>query len=72
MKSLCITLGIICTLIGTLLFILPGSVLFLLAGLMLLSIDFPVVRNWLNHCQRSMRRGAVKLDSYLLSRKLSR
>ncbi|GGO70486.1 PGPGW domain-containing protein [Bowmanella pacifica] len=72
MKSLRIGLGMTFTLIGTVLFILPGSILFLLAGLVLLSVDFPVARQWLKRCQRGMYKGASRLDSILLNRKLSR
>ena len=68
-KPLRITLGAICTFIGTVLFILPGSILFLIAGLFLLSFDFPVVKGWLKKSMRAMSIGAAKLDSYLLNRR---
>lgn len=68
-KPLRITLGFICAFIGTVLFFLPGSILFLLAGLMLLSIDFPIVKGWLKTSMRGMSRGAAKLDRFFLNRR---
>ncbi|MCW8090216.1 PGPGW domain-containing protein [Alteromonas sp. ASW11-130] len=55
---------------GIVLTIVPGSTLFILAGLVLLSVDFPRARSWLKHCQTGMSNGARKLDRYLLARKL--
>ncbi len=55
---------------GIVLTILPGSTLLLLAGLVLLSFDFPRARIWLKHCQTGLSLGARKLDRFLLARKL--
>ena len=55
---------------GIVLTILPGSTFLILAGLVLLSFDFPRARTWLKHCQTGMSNGARKLDRYLLARKL--
>ncbi|NMH61150.1 PGPGW domain-containing protein [Alteromonas ponticola] len=55
---------------GIVLTILPGSTLLILAGLVLLSVDFPRARTWLKQCQTGMSNGARKLDRYLLNRKL--
>ncbi|XOV78424.1 MAG: PGPGW domain-containing protein [Aestuariibacter sp.] len=68
-KQLRIVLGFIGVFIGTVLFILPGSIFFLLAGLVLLSIDFPLAKKWLRRSQRHMTKGANRLDRYLLARK---
>lgn len=64
------TLGVLGILIGTVFAILPGSILFLLAGLFLLSFDFPIARKWLKKCQDGMSVGAKKLDRMILNRKL--
>lgn len=64
-----LTLGVIGVLIGTVFFILPGSILFLIMGLLLLSFDVPVARKWLKKSQRLMSDGAYKLDKYLLKRR---
>ncbi|MCW8108180.1 PGPGW domain-containing protein [Alteromonas ponticola] len=55
---------------GIVLTILPGSTFLILAGLVLLSVDFPRARMWLKRCQTGMSNGARKLDRYLLARKL--
>ena len=68
-KQMRMVLGFIGVFIGTVLFILPGSIFFLLAGLVLLSVDFPLAKTWLRRTQRYMTRGASKLDRYLLARK---
>lgn len=64
-----ITLGAIGVFIGTVLFILPGSIFFLVAGLFLLSFDFPLARKFLKKSQRAMHTGSQKLDRFLLARK---
>lgn len=70
-KPVRITLGVIGIFIGTVLFVLPGSILFLIAGLFLLSFDFPQARKWLKKSQKAMAIGARKLDRFLLNRKHS-
>ncbi|UAA40471.1 tellurium resistance protein TerC [Paraneptunicella aestuarii] len=69
MKSLRITLGSVLAGIGVVFFILPGSILFLIAGLLLLSYDVPAARKWLTHCQNAMSKGARKLDKLLAKRR---
>ena len=69
MKIIRLSAAVLCLLIGTVGFILPGSFLFLLAGLMLLSVDYPSARQWLKKSQRSASIGARKLDALLLKRK---
>lgn len=64
-RAVRIPLGTICTFIGVFLFFLPGSILFLIAGLFLLSFDFPVVRGWLRITQNAMSKGARKLDNWI-------
>jgi len=64
-RAVRIPLGAICTFIGVFLFFLPGSILFLIAGLFLLSFDFPRVRGWLRIAQNAMSKGARKLDDWI-------
>lgn len=71
-KKIRITAGCILAGFGVVFFILPGSMFMLVLGLMMLSYDFPVARNWLKKCQRIMSNSARKLDSFLLNRKLRR
>ncbi|MDF2177728.1 PGPGW domain-containing protein [Aliiglaciecola sp. CAU 1673] len=71
-KSLRITAGAALLLFGAIFFVLPGTVLFLLAGLLLLSMELPQARALLRRCQKSMDKGARHLDRLLLSRKLRR
>ena len=70
MKNIRITLGSLLALMGVFLFIVPGSSLFLLLGLILLSYDVPKARHWLTMCQNSMSKSARRLDRFLLRRKL--
>lgn len=51
--------------VGVIFTILPGSILFVLAGLILLSMDYPKARVLLAMAQKSARKGAVKLDSLI-------
>ncbi|GAA0852786.1 PGPGW domain-containing protein [Aliiglaciecola litoralis] len=72
MKTIRIIIGATLVLLGIVLAILPGSILFLLAGLVVLSIDFPIARVWLKKCQSAMAIGARKLDRLMLKRRLRR
>ncbi|MCC2615321.1 tellurium resistance protein TerC [Aestuariibacter halophilus] len=69
-KTARISLGAVLLICGVLFFVVPGSMLLVIAGLVLLSLDIPHARIWLKRSQSSMRRGAVKLDRILLARKL--
>lgn len=69
-KHLRISIGGLLLAAGVILFILPGSMLFVLLGLIILSYDIPQARNWLKSCQNSMSRSARRLDKILLQRKL--
>lgn len=70
LKTVRITLGALLAVAGVVFTIIPGSTLLILAGLVVLSYDVPKARGWLKHVQNGMSRGAKKLDTYLLSRKL--
>ncbi|GAC34682.1 PGPGW domain-containing protein [Paraglaciecola polaris] len=70
MKKLRIGFGAVLLLAGIVLFIIPGSMLLVLAGLLILSVDVPMARTWLKRCQNSMSRSSAKLDRMLLNRKL--
>ncbi|WP_159495351.1 PGPGW domain-containing protein [Alteromonas sp. KUL106] len=70
MRILRLTLGAILFLGGIILTLLPGSILFVVAGLVLLSYDWPRARGWLKYSQRTMTSGARKVDRFLLLRKL--
>lgn len=72
MKSLRITIGSVLAGIGVIFFILPGSILFLIAGLLLLSYDIPAARKWLAYCQNAMSKGARKLDQLLAKHRYSK
>lgn len=54
---------------GIIFTILPGSILFVLAGLVLLSMDYPRVRKMLRFAQNKASLGARRLDAFLLKRK---
>ncbi|GGW89160.1 PGPGW domain-containing protein [Alteromonas halophila] len=70
MRKIRLLSGAVLVVAGLLLTLLPGSILVLLAGLMLLSVDWPPARRYLTHCQRGMTTSARRLDRYLLLRKL--
>ncbi|MEW9796673.1 PGPGW domain-containing protein [Alteromonas sp. CYL-A6] len=70
MKTLRLTAGLLCVAVGIIFTILPGSILLVIAGLVMLSVDFPAARKYLRHAQRGMSHGARRLDRYLLNRKL--
>lgn len=70
LKPLRITAGALLVIAGIVLTIIPGSTLLVLAGLVTLSYDVPKARVWLKVVQRSMHKGAKKLDNFLLARKL--
>ncbi|GBL03136.1 PGPGW domain-containing protein [Glaciecola sp. KUL10] len=70
MRQLKVILGMVLCIIGVVLTILPGSTLLVLAGLMLLSTEYTPARKLLKWVQRSMSQSAVKLDRYLLNRKM--
>ncbi|MBC3764296.1 tellurium resistance protein TerC [Neptunicella marina] len=53
-------------------FILPGSILLILLGLVILSYDVPVAKGYIKTCQRIMRESAVRIDRFLLNRKYKR
>jgi uncharacterized membrane protein YbaN (DUF454 family) len=69
MKILRLIAGVLLIVLGILLTILPGSTFLLLAGLMLLSIDFPPAKRMLKKTQRGMSAGARKLDSFLAKKR---
>lgn len=68
-KTIRIGFGAVLVTAGVVLFILPGSILFLLGGLLLLSYDVPKARQLLQICQNNMSRGARRLDRFILNRK---
>ena len=70
LKVFRITLGALLAVAGVVLTIIPGSSLLVLVGLVVLSYDVPKARVWLKVVQGSMQRGAKKLDTFLLARKL--
>lgn len=70
MKAIRLTLGGLLFAIGIIFTLLPGSILFVLGGLMLLSYDLPRARGWLAFFQKSMSRGARRVDRFMLNRKL--
>lgn len=72
MKYIRLSVGGLLVVTGILLTIIPGSTLIVIAGLLLLSYDWPRARGWLQFCQSSMSGGARKLDRVLLARKLRR
>ena len=70
LKVFRITFGALLAIAGVVLTIIPGSSLLVLVGLVVLSYDVPKARVWLKVVQGSMQRGAKKLDTFLLARKL--
>jgi len=71
-KKLRIALGGLLAIFGVVFFILPGSILVLLAGLLMLSYDVPKARDWLRTCQKVMSKSASKLDKLILDKRLRR
>jgi hypothetical protein len=71
-KKLRIALGGLLAIFGVVFFILPGSILVLLAGLLMLSYDVPRARDWLRTCQKVMSKSASKLDKLILDKRLRR
>jgi glucose dehydrogenase len=69
MKSIRLLFGAALVALGVILTILPGSTLFILAGLMILSIDYPPAKNLLRKVQNGMRTGSRKLDLFFYRRK---
>ncbi|AXR06855.1 PGPGW domain-containing protein [Salinimonas sediminis] len=70
MRIIRLTVGGLLFIAGIVLTLLPGSILLVVSGLVILSYDWPRARSWLGFCQRSMRHSALKIDRYLLARKL--
>ena len=70
MRIFRLTLGSILFVGGIALTLLPGSILLVVAGLVLLSYDWPRARGWLKYSQKTMSLGARKIDRFLLMRKL--
>ncbi len=54
---------------GVIFFVVPGSMLLVIAGLMLLSVDIPFARKWLVYCQKKMATSAAKLDRWILKKR---
>jgi hypothetical protein len=71
-KKLRIALGGLLAIFGVVFFILPGSILVLLVGLLMLSYDVPKARDWLRTCQNVMSKSASKLDKLILDKRLRR
>jgi len=71
-KKLRIALGGLLAIFGVVFFILPGSILVLLVGLLMLSYDVPKARDWLRTCQKVMSKSASKLDKFILDKRLRR
>jgi hypothetical protein len=67
-KKLRIALGGLLAIFGVVFFILPGSILVLLVGLLMLSYDVPKARDWLRTCQNVMSKSASKLDKLILDK----
>jgi drug/metabolite transporter (DMT)-like permease len=64
------TIGGVLLCVGGVVFtIIPGSILLILAGLILLSYDYPMARRWLKSAQNMMSVSARKLDRWLLNRR---
>ncbi|MGB1198771.1 MAG: PGPGW domain-containing protein [Thalassotalea sp.] len=64
-----IGLGALCLALGIIFILLPGPAIILMPlGLALLSVEFDWAKRWLKHCQRWMRKSAVKMDK-LVARK---
>tara|TARA_B110000879_G_scaffold89566_1_gene123088 strand:+ start:316 stop:537 length:222 start_codon:yes stop_codon:yes gene_type:complete len=71
-KKLRIALGGLLAIFGVVFFIIPGSILVLLVGLLMLSYDVPKARDWLRTCQNVMSKSASKLDKLILDKRLRR
>ncbi len=57
-------LGAVLLFIGVLFIILPGpAILFIPLGLVLLSFEYPIAKQWLKKYQRYSRKTAVQMDN---------
>lgn len=67
LRKMVITLvGGFLALIGAIFVLVPGpAFLFLPLGLAILSMEYPLARQWLKKSQRLMRKGAEQLDALL-------
>ncbi|GLX83997.1 hypothetical protein tloyanaT_02490 [Thalassotalea loyana] len=67
MKKIAITvIGGFLTFIGAVFILVPGpAFLFLPIGLAVLSLEYPLARQWLRKTQRVMRDSARKLDEWI-------
>ncbi len=64
-----ISIGGVLVLVGFIFFIVPGSILLVIAGLMFLSIDIPIAKTWLRKSQNVAQQGARRIDKWLVRRK---
>lgn len=71
MKKVMITLcGGLLALLGLIFMVVPGPGLpLILAGLVILSFEYPLAKVWLRKCQKFMSKSAQWLDAKLLKRK---
>jgi hypothetical protein len=69
-KAVITVVGVMLTLLGLALIILPGPAFLLLPiGLGVLSLEYPIARQWLRKCQRWMSMGAKKADDFFAKSK---
>ena len=69
-KAVITVVGVLLTLLGVALIILPGPAFILIPiGLAILAIEYPIARKWLRKAQHWMTISARKADDFFESRK---
>ena len=69
-KAIITVVGVVITLLGVILIVLPGPAsLMIPAGLAILAIEYPIARKWLRQFQRILSASAKKADDFFAKRK---
>ena len=69
-KAMITVVGVVITLLGVLLIILPGPAWILIpVGLAILAIEYPIARKWLRQFQKILSASAKKADDFISKRK---
>lgn len=69
-KAIITVVGVLITLIGVLLIVLPGPASLLIpVGLAILAIEYPIARKWLRKFQKILSATAKKADDFFEKRK---
>jgi hypothetical protein len=71
-KAIITVVGVVVTLLGLILIVLPGPASLLIpVGLAILSLEYPIARKWLRKFQAILSASAKKADAFFARRKVS-